>query len=67
VKHRLGNQFDAFEQIIKFARNVLNHAMTSNIKLKKDDFIHQKTFLTNEMTDILHFDFTYSKYFKERK
>jgi hypothetical protein len=41
-----GAEYEAFEQIIRFLRNVFSHASVSTLQIKKDDFLKQKRYLT---------------------
>lgn len=68
IETRLKDQAFNFEQIIRFARNVLNHTTTATIKLKEWDFRTQKDFLIKwKKIKKINLDFNYNKYIKERK
>jgi hypothetical protein len=45
LKKKLKDKYFAFEQVIRFIRNVLNHIETAEILLKTSDFIKQKDYL----------------------
>ncbi len=65
---RLRDKAFAFEQVIRFMRNVLNHIETADFKLKIDDFIKQKTFILKEKKiSKIKFDLKYADYFIEWK
>lgn len=66
VEKRLGDQYFAFEQVIRLIRNVLSHIASTNLTIKTDYFIKQRDFLVYEKKDpTVFFDFVYSKYWKE--
>lgn len=67
LKQKLGKQYAAFEQIIKFLRNVLSHSTTSQLNLKTDDFVKQKDYLKSNLDTLLDFKFTYADAFPEWK
>ncbi|MBU0627152.1 hypothetical protein KKG31_02865 [Patescibacteria group bacterium] len=67
LKTTLGKQFVAFEQIIKFLRNVLSHSTTSHIQLKTDDFIKQKDYLKKNVDTLIDFKFLYADAFPQWK
>jgi len=46
LEKKLKDKAIAFEQIIRFFRNVLNHIETADVKIKLDDFIKQKDYLS---------------------
>lgn len=65
---KLKDKSFAFEQVIRFMRNVLNHIETADFKLKIDDFVKQKTFLSKEKKiSKIKFDLKYADYFVEWK
>jgi hypothetical protein len=45
LKSKLKDKYFAFEQVIRFMRNVLNHIETADINLKVDDFVKQKDYI----------------------
>ena len=45
LKKKLKDKYFAFEQVIRFMRNVLNHIETADINLKVDDFVKQKDYI----------------------
>jgi len=63
----LGKQKFPFDQIIRFCRNILVHAIDSNISISQDDFYNQKSRLQNQEKHRIIFNFKYSKFIKERK
>ncbi|MCF7835053.1 hypothetical protein K9M48_03270 [Candidatus Gracilibacteria bacterium] len=68
LKKKLKDKYFAFEQVIRFMRNVLNHIETADVKLKIDDFVKQKTFILKEKKlSKIKFDMKYADYFVERK
>jgi len=65
---KLKDKAFAFEQIIRFLRNVLNHIETADVMLKIEDFVKQKDFLLKEKNiSKIEFDLKYSDYFVEWK
>lgn len=73
---QLQDQYFPFEQTIRFLRNVLNHATTWNLLIKIEDYDIQKDYILSPKIQRVHelkgsalinFNFTYSKYIKERK
>ena len=73
---QLQDQYFPFEQTIRFLRNVLNHATTWNLLIKLEDYDIQKDYILSPKIQrvhelkgsaLIHFNFTYSKYIKERK
>jgi hypothetical protein len=63
LRDSLGDQFFAFEQIIKFVRNVLSHSTTSHVQIKIDDFIKQKDFLKKNKGMLIDLNLVYAKIF----
>ncbi|MEI8252179.1 MAG: hypothetical protein WCG25_00120 [bacterium] len=45
LKQKLKDKYFAFEQVIRFLRNVLNHIETADVKLKIEDFVKQKDYV----------------------
>lgn len=67
LEYRLKDQAFNFEQTIRFARNVLNHTTTANLKLKEWDFKTQKEYLIKwKKIKKIILNFNYHKYIKER-
>jgi len=66
LRTKLDKQMFPFEQIIRFNRNVLSHAIDSQIIIKQDDFLNQKAYLLQHGIDNVHFTFKYSDYIQER-
>lgn len=62
AKIKLGTQYFAFEQTIRFIRNVLSHTTTSSILIRMDDFAKQRDFLIYEKDPLIKFDFVYAEY-----
>ncbi|HCB51815.1 TPA: hypothetical protein DEP21_04595 [Patescibacteria group bacterium] len=67
VVSRLHSDYFAFEQIIRFLRNIFSHSTTSDLSLKTEDFIKQKDFLNHEKDPFVKLIFVYSKHWKEWK
>jgi len=67
LEKTLGKQFFPFEQVVRFSRNVLSHALDSKISLKEEDFFNQKKFLLLQKKHEIMLSFTYAKFVKERK
>jgi len=68
LKQKLKDKYFAFEQVIRFLRNVLNHIETADVKLKIEDFVKQKDYVIkwNKISQI-KFDIKYADYFIEWK
>lgn len=67
LRHRLKEQYDTFEQIIRFLRNALNHIETADVKITLDNFIKQKDYLSKEKhISKIVLDIKYADYFIER-
>ena len=66
LRKQLDKQFFPFEQIIRFSRNILNHAIDPQIIIKKEDFLQQKAYLHEHGVTNIHFIFNYADYIKER-
>lgn len=68
LKQKLKDKYFAFEQVIRFLRNVLNHIETADVKLKIEDFVKQKDYVIkwNKIYQI-KFDIKYADYFVEWK
>lgn len=65
---KLKDKSFAFEQVIRFLRNVLNHIETADVMLKIEDFVKQKDFILKEKKlSIISFDIKYADYFVEWK
>lgn len=68
LAQKLQDKYFAFEHIIRFLRNVLNHIETADIKIKITDFIKQKDYLSKEkQISKISFDMKYADYFVEWK
>lgn len=68
LKRKLKDKYFAFEQVIRFMRNVFNHIETADISLKLDDFVKQKDYLLKwKNISKIKFDLKYSDYFVEWK
>ncbi len=76
LKTLLQDQYFPFEQTIRFLRNVLNHATTSGLNLKLEDYEIQKEFILSPKIQRVHklkgsaeiiLNFTYAKYISQRK
>lgn len=76
LKEVLKEQYFAFEQTIRFLRNVLNHATTSGLKLKLEDYDIQKEYILSPKQQrlnqlkgsaVIELDFVYAKYIPQRK
>ena len=66
-KSRLGEQYFAFEQIMRFMRNVLVHALSSSVTLKASDYENQREFLKKMNSPKVSFSFRYKDFFPEWK
>jgi hypothetical protein len=65
---KLKDKSFAFEQVIRFLRNVLNHIENADVMLKIEDFVKQKDFILKEKKlSIISFDIKYADYFVEWK
>ncbi|MCX6824571.1 MAG: hypothetical protein NT085_05650 [candidate division SR1 bacterium] len=65
---RLKDKYIAFEHIIRFFRNVLNHIETADVKIKLDDYLKQKDYLSKgQKISKLSFVMKYADYFVEWK
>ena len=62
-----GQQYFAFEQIIRFLRNVLSHSITPSILIQLADFDKQKDFLSSQEIKKLNLHFVYAQHLKERE
>lgn len=68
LDRKLKDKAFAFEQVIRFLRNVLNHIETADVVLKIEDFVKQKDFLLKEKKiSKIKFDIKYADYFVEWK
>lgn len=68
LNKKLKDKSFAFEQVIRFLRNVLNHIETADVTLKIEDFVKQKDFLLKEKKiSKIKFDIKYADYFVEWK
>lgn len=66
LEKKLKDKAIAFEQIIRFFRNVLNHIETADVKIKLDDFIKQKDYLSKgKHISKIEFTMKYADYFVE--
>lgn len=61
------DQYFAFEQNIRFLRNVLSHSTTPSILVHLADFDKQKAFLLSQKVKKIRLNFIYSKYLPERE
>ncbi len=66
LHNKLEKQMFPFEQVIRFSRNVLSHAIDPQIIIKQDDFLNQKAYLQQHRVNSIHFAFKYSDYIQER-
>lgn len=68
LSKKLKDKYIAFEHIIRFFRNVLNHIETADVKIKLDDFIKQKDYLAKgKQISKISFAMKYADYFVEWK
>ena len=44
LQKKISRQYFPFEQIIRFARNILAHSFDPQVTITKENFIHQKTY-----------------------
>ena len=66
LSKKLKDKYLAFEHIIRFFRNVLNHIETADVKIKLDDFIKQKDYLAKgKQLSKISFAMHYADYFVE--
>lgn len=66
LSKKLKDHYVAFEQIIRFLRNALNHIETADVKIKISDFIKQKDYLSKgKQISQLSFGIKYADYFVE--
>jgi hypothetical protein len=63
----LWDQYEDFKEILNFIRNCLNHTISTQIKIKDEDFSTQKKFLLARKKTFLKFNFIYSKHIKTWK
>ncbi len=66
VKKKLGKQFFPFDQITRFCRNALVHAIDANISLVRENFYAQKLYLKEQEKHKIIFTFKYADYLKVR-
>jgi len=62
LRKTLKKQYFPFEQIVRFGRNVLAHALDSSISLKQTDFSKQKIYLFAQDKYRIIFSFKYANY-----
>lgn len=62
-----GEEYFAFEQIVRFLRNVLSHSTTPSISIELADFDKQKEYLTSQKVKKLNLHFVYAEHLKERE
>lgn len=68
LTEKLKDKYVAFEHIIRFFRNVLNHIETADVKIKLDDYLKQKDYLSKgQNISKLSFVMKYADYFVEWK
>ena len=68
LSEKLKDKYIAFEHIIRFFRNVLNHIETADVKIKLDDYLKQKDYLSKwQHISKLLFTIKYADYFVEWK
>lgn len=66
LQKKLKDNYFAFEHIIRFLRNALNHIETADVKITLDNFIKQKDYLSKEKhISKLSFALKYADYFVE--
>ena len=68
LSEKLQDKYVAFEHVIRFIRNVLNHIETADVKIKLDDYLKQKDYLSKgQHISKLSFAIKYADYFVEWK
>ena len=68
LRKKLKDQYVAFEHVIRFLRNALNHIETADVKLTLAHFIKQKDYLyRGQQISKISFVMKYADYFVERK
>lgn len=67
LQEQLQDQYLPFEQLIRFLRNVLNHATSSSVSLKLDDYEKQLEYLLSPKikNPIVDFNFSYHRYIRQ--
>lgn len=65
LKKKLGKQYFPFDQITRFCRNVLVHAMDPDISLVRENFEWQKTYLKEQEKHKIIFSFKYADFIQE--
>ena len=65
LEERLGEQYDFFEKIIKFARNVLSHNIHHEIRLHEKDIFSIKKWFENKELPSYSLDISYKRYLPE--
>ena len=64
LRKKLGKQYFPFDQITRFCRNVLVHAMDPNISLVVENFGWQKNYLKEQEKHKIVFSFKYADFLK---
>lgn len=67
LQQLFGEEYVAFEQVIRFLRNVLSHSTTPSLLIHLADFDKQKDFLISQKIKKLNLNFIYADHLKERK
>lgn len=67
LQEKISNQYLPFEQVIRLTRNVFAHSYDPKLTIIKENFIHQKVYRSSKWITKMHFLFTYSEYWEERK
>ena len=65
LEERLGEQYDFFEKIIKFARNVLSHNIHHEIRLHEKDIFSIKKWFENKKLLSYSLNISYKRYLPE--
>jgi hypothetical protein len=67
LKAIFGDQYLAFEQNIRFLRNVLSHSSTTSLLIQQEDFQKQKDFLASQNVKEIRLHFLYREHLPERE
>ncbi|MDR2189722.1 MAG: hypothetical protein LBP53_00550 [Candidatus Peribacteria bacterium] len=65
LKSIFADQYLAFEQTIRFLRNVLSHSSTPSLIIQQEDFQKQKEFLASQKVKKVRLHFVYKQHLPE--
>ena len=65
LQEMFGDQYFAFEQVIRFLRNVLSHSTTPSILIQLADFQKQQEFLLSKKVKKIRLHFVYANHLEE--